>query len=67
MGSRRRGFVVWLSAAVAIVAVTAVTLWAMGRVPICTCGHVKLWHGVGSAMYLLQWICASVTLWKVAA
>ena len=46
MGSRRRGFVVWLSVAVAIVAVTAVTLWAMGRVPICTCGHVKLWHGV---------------------
>ncbi len=46
MGSRRRGFVVWLSLAVAIVVVTAVTLWAMGRVPICRCGYVKLWHGV---------------------
>ena len=27
--------------------------------------NLKLWHGVGSAMYLLQWVCAGVTLWKV--
>jgi hypothetical protein len=27
--------------------------------------NLKLWHGIGSGMYLLQWICAGVTLWKV--
>lgn len=29
----------------AIVALAAVWLWQVGRVPICDCGYVKLWHG----------------------
>lgn len=28
--------------------------------------NLRLWHGIGSAMYLLQWLCAGVVLWKVA-
>lgn len=28
--------------------------------------NLRLWHGVGSAMYLLQWACALVVLWKKA-
>jgi undecaprenyl pyrophosphate phosphatase UppP len=27
--------------------------------------NLKLWHAVGSSMYLLQWLCAGVTLWKL--
>ncbi len=29
-------------------------------------GDLKLWHGLGSAMYLLQWACAGMTLWRLA-
>jgi uncharacterized membrane protein len=27
--------------------------------------NLKLWHAIGSGMYLLQWLCAGVTLWRV--
>ena len=29
--------------------------------------NLRLWHGVGSGMYLLQWICAGVVLWEITA
>jgi hypothetical protein len=28
--------------------------------------NLRLWHGVGSGMYVLQWACAGVVLWKVS-
>lgn len=28
--------------------------------------NLKLWHGVGTAMYALQWGCAAVVLWRLA-
>ena len=30
-------------------------------------GNLKLWHGVGSAMYLAQWLCAAALLWRLPA
>ena len=48
-GSRRLGRRLtwpWLLAALGLVAVAGVVLLAMGQVPICKCGYVKLWHGV---------------------
>jgi hypothetical protein len=29
--------------------------------------NLKLWHTVGSAMYLAQWLCATLVLWRKAA
>ena len=29
-------------------------------------GNLKLWHGLGSAMFLGQWVCAGFVLWRLS-
>lgn len=36
----------WIYFCIAVIAVFALILFAMGQIPICECGYIKLWHGV---------------------
>ena len=33
---------------------------------ILTRENLRLWHGTGTAIYSLQWLCATVVLWRQA-
>ena len=29
--------------------------------------NLAVWHGVGTLMYALQWVCSAISFWKLMA
>lgn len=59
----KRNTLLILLVPLAIVAAQALSLYALGRTPICTCGYVKLWEsnafGSGNSQHLSDWYTPS--------
>ncbi len=62
-GAEGRGRAAFLFLTIGVALLAAIILLAMGRVPICECGEVKLWHGevvsAENSQHLSDWYTPS--------